>query len=143
MALPLPPDVVANMLCLRRSGISVREIARRLGVHRETVGKYLVRFEREAPNCDGEPLAIDSKVARPSTQRKGLPSRCAPYREVILEKISLGLTAQKIYEHLVREHGFTGRYYSVRRFVAKLLDRTKESSDVIPAPPSTSSDSFR
>ena len=45
MASPLPRGIITNILDLRRSGISIREIARRLGVHRETVGKYLGRLE--------------------------------------------------------------------------------------------------
>jgi transposase len=46
-------------------------------------------------------------------------SACEPYRKVILEKLELGLTAQRIYQDLVTE-GFECRYHSVRRFVAKL-----------------------
>jgi transposase len=39
---------------------------------------------------------------------------------VILAKLELGLSAQRIYQDLVTEQGFQGKYYSVRRYVAEL-----------------------
>jgi transposase len=39
---------------------------------------------------------------------------------VIRSKLDLGLTAQRIFQDLVADHGFTGSYYSVRRFVGRL-----------------------
>jgi transposase len=59
-----------------------------------------------------------SAVAVPSEQEGGR-SACEPYRQVILEKLELGLSAQRIYQDLVSE-GFSHEYHSVRRFVAKL-----------------------
>ena len=47
-------------------------------------------------------------------------SDCAPWREVIRSQLDLGLSAQRIYQDLVADHGFTGSYYSVRRFVGRL-----------------------
>jgi hypothetical protein len=43
-----------------------------------------------------------------------------PWRAVIEAKLAQELSAQRIYQDLVTEHGFEGTYYSVRRFVAKL-----------------------
>jgi transposase len=50
----------------------------------------------------------------------GRASNCAPWRQVIVAKHEQGLTAQRIYQDLVSEHGFAGSYYSVRRFVRRL-----------------------
>jgi transposase len=47
-------------------------------------------------------------------------SLCEPWRQVILDKLQLGLSAQRIFQDLVTEHGFAGRYPSVRRFVRRL-----------------------
>jgi transposase len=47
-------------------------------------------------------------------------SLCEPWRAIILSKLEGGLTAQRIYQDLVGEHGFTGKYSSVRRFVRHL-----------------------
>ena len=47
-------------------------------------------------------------------------SACEPYREVILDGVRRGRNAMAIWQDLVDDHGFGGRYASVRRFVAKL-----------------------
>jgi hypothetical protein len=47
-------------------------------------------------------------------------SLCERHREVILAKLELGLSARRIYQDLVREHGFRDSYQSVKRFVRKL-----------------------
>jgi transposase len=47
-------------------------------------------------------------------------SLCEPWRAVILGKLAQGLSAQRIYQDLVTEHGFGGKYPSVRRFVHRL-----------------------
>jgi hypothetical protein len=40
--------------------------------------------------------------------------------EAILTKVEVGLSAQRIYEDLVEESGFSDSYQSVKRFVRKL-----------------------
>jgi len=52
--------------------------------------------------------------------RPGRGSNCEAFRPIILFALEQGLTAQRIYQDLVAEHGFTGSYYSVRRFVRPL-----------------------
>jgi hypothetical protein len=39
---------------------------------------------------------------------------------VILQKLEQGLSAQRIWQEVVEEHGFGGRYASVKRFVRRL-----------------------
>ncbi len=58
-------------------------------------------------------------------QAAGRPSECAPWRDAIQAKLALGLSAQRIHQDLAAEHGFTGSYYSVRRFV-RHLEETHE-----------------
>jgi transposase len=55
-----------------------------------------------------------------ASARAGRLSDCEPFRQSIRDQIDLGLTAQRIYQDLVTEHGFAGSYYSVRRFVRQL-----------------------
>ncbi len=55
----------------------------------------------------------------------GRPSDCEPWRAAIQAKLNLGLSAQRLHQDLVTEHGFTGSYYSVRRFV-RHLEQTLE-----------------
>jgi hypothetical protein len=47
----------------------------------------------------------------------GRKSQCEPLAEVIKAKVEVGLSAQRIYQDLVGEHGFTDSYQSVKRFV--------------------------
>lgn len=67
------------------------------------------------------PIGADaSRDPSPRLSRIGRPSDCELYRDVILGWLELGLTAQRMYQDLVRDHGFRGSYYSVRRFVSQL-----------------------
>jgi transposase len=75
-----------------------------------------------APESVTPPLGL----ARDSDERgHGRPSECEPWREVIQSKCDLSLSAQRIFQDLSSEHGFTGSYYSVRRFVRR-LEPTRE-----------------
>ena len=75
------------------------------------------------------PIGSDQDRSLPATStlqacRPGQASQCEPFREVILAKLELGLSAQRIYQDLVTEHGFASRYPSVRRFVHNLQSTT-------------------
>jgi transposase len=50
----------------------------------------------------------------------GRGSQCEPFRESIRKKLDQGLSAQRIWQDLVSESGFTGSYSSVKRFVRRL-----------------------
>ena len=101
------PDINA-ILTLHKSGHSKSEIGRMLGIHRETVAKYIL-------------LQSDPKSTEPDPRVcSGPASSCEPLREVIDRKLEDGLSGQRIYQDLRSEHSFGGSYSSVRRFVAKL-----------------------
>ena len=55
----------------------------------------------------------------------GRPSDCAAYRGVIVAAWERDLSAQRIYQDLVSDHGFAGSYYSVRRFLNRLGRRSE------------------
>jgi transposase len=57
--------------------------------------------------------------------RCGPPSLCAPFALQIETALQVGLSAQRIYQDLVREHGFKGAYGSVKRFVRTLAGTTE------------------
>jgi len=57
---------------------------------------------------------------RGSGSGSGRTSDCEPFRQAILDMLDVGLSAQRIYQDLVSDHGFAGSYYSVRRFVKHL-----------------------
>jgi transposase len=145
--------MIDTILSLHRRNWSQRRIAHELGINRETVARYLRQAEAapkpasapigasaaaDAPKPASAPLGSESSpdalptaiealgsTAGTDPRSHGQPSQCEPWRAVIQAKCDLGLTAQRIYQDLVTEHGFAGSYYSVRRFVRR-LERKRE-----------------
>jgi transposase len=70
----------------------------------------------------GDILALAAMSAPPSP--RGRPAQCKGYRELIQRGLDQQLTAQRIWQDLVAEHGFAGSYDSVKRFVRRLEQRT-------------------
>jgi transposase len=56
----------------------------------------------------------------PGDGKSGPISDCEPYRQIIRSKLEQGLSAQRIHQDLVSDHGFGSGYDSVKRFVRKL-----------------------
>lgn len=101
---------------LHQSGHSNRKIAKLLGVDRGTVGKYAAAAQNP-PNAP-----TGSEAAKPAPP--GPASGCEPWRELIETKLDQGLSARRIHQDLVGEHGCDVSYWSVRRFVGKLRQKT-------------------
>ncbi len=57
------------------------------------------------------------EVSPDSADRRVTASACEPHRDFIELSLSKGRNAKAIYQDLVDDHGFTGRYASVKRFV--------------------------
>jgi transposase len=130
MANELKVAKVLSIKALHAQGWSQRRIARELGIDRESVARHLRAGSKPAkappgsddskpakapPGSEAEPT--DSK---PAKAPPGSRSLCEPWRAEIGAKLEAGLSAQRIFQDLVQEHGFAGRYHSVRRFVAHL-----------------------
>jgi transposase len=75
----------------------------------------------EALGVDGAPKPASAEEAPSASLRV---SQCAAYRELIVCKLEQGLSAQRIWQDLVRDHGFGHQYHSVRRFVGQLTAGT-------------------
>ncbi|MEM7621173.1 MAG: hypothetical protein AAF228_12070 [Pseudomonadota bacterium] len=101
-----------------REGKSKREIARLFGVNRRTVDKMLKHS-----------IPPGYHRRQPVTQPK-----LVPFKEIIDEILSTDKsrpkkqrhTAQRIFERLKDEHGFTGSYTIVRTYVCDKKFKTKE-----------------
>lgn len=115
MANFLSEEEKQTVLALLRLKYSQREIQRRTGIRRETVSKY----GKQGGLLPGPSLKAASKVP------PGSRSLATPYREQIEVALAQGLTAQRIYQDL-RELGFTGKYWSIKRFVKKLKGQKPE-----------------
>ncbi len=140
---------VQAILQLKDRGWSNRRIERELGVHRETVSRYLRLREQKAervvpqqqPARTAAESVAESEIAGVSGAPRGdskpakappgsdpdsilIPpgstSRCVEYHGHIVPLLQQELSARRIYQDLVAEHNFTGSYYSVRRYIGKL-----------------------
>jgi transposase len=137
------------ILSLHRQGLSQRRIARELGVNRETIARHLNRANAESKPANAPPGSIGpeaepkpanapsgsvvsdgttdhnvpplSLTSDNTARGRGRTSDCERWRDVIQSKCDLGLSGQRIYQDLVTEHNFTGTYYSIRRFVRRLV----------------------
>lgn len=130
MANHLKVAKVLSIHSLHAQGWSQRRIARELGINRETVARQLKMPAKPAPapggSSDSKPAKAppgsipDGDDSKPAKAPTGSRSLCEPLRAAIEAKLGQGLSAQRVFQDLVEEHGFSGQYHSVRRFVAKL-----------------------
>jgi transposase len=129
---------------LRQQKWSQRRIAKELQIDRETVARYLAQLKapkpstREGALSDSKPATREGALrdcASPAstsdlnecsqcTTAVSEASQCTPFLDIIVSKLDQGLSAQRIWQDLVSDHGFTHQYHSVRRFVARLGAKT-------------------
>src|SRR5580704_15093187 len=107
-------------------GWSLRRIEEATKIRRETAAGYLkaAGIAIRKPGGWGKQPAPDAKPAIGMTTDSGptinkTASACEPYRALIEEAVSRGRNAMAIWQDLVDQHGFTGAYESVKRFVRK------------------------
>src|SRR5260221_1644806 len=116
----LKVSLQTTIYSLAQRGWSQRRIAKELGINRETVGRYL-RLPKPAISTAG---FEDGEAAKPAISIAGIEagrrSRCEALAAVIGAKVEEGLSAQRIYQDLVEQNGFSDSYQSVQRFVRKL-----------------------
>jgi transposase len=136
MANRLKVAKVLSINQLHAQGWSQRRIARELGISRGAVSRHLQKSANEAkaptgsadPNRAKAPTGSEKEVetsnraSEPCKAPTGSRSLCEPFREWILAKLEHGLSAQRIFQDLIDEHGFEGKYPSVRRYVARLTN---------------------
>jgi len=134
-----------TITALLKQGWSKRRIARELGLHRDTVRRYARQLSAEAQSAGWgateeakqttldkvatgnskatvvqQPGAADVPPSAASDADRASRSSCEPYRSVILKKIEAGLSAQRIFQDLRADHGYSGAYNAVKRMVRRL-----------------------
>ena len=145
----LSMDKAQSIQHLHDLGWSQRKIAATLAVDRKSVKRHLEgqKLKGAAPTGQAptapELAAADSKgtsaptapvaetaeaeplqeAAADCTPAASARSGCAAYHEAIVAGLKQQLTAQRIYQDLVIDHGFSGSYWSVNRYVKTLRKR--------------------
>jgi transposase len=118
-----------SITTLAAKGWSARKIARELGMHRETVGRYLPPAASASkpaiPPLGSAAASVAKPAIVPTGSKAGRTSQCAPLVAVIEQGLLAGLSAQRIYQDLVAGHAFSGGYDAVKRFVRRLAHRTE------------------
>ncbi len=137
-----------TILQLAALGWSRKRIALELGLDRKTVRRYLRAAANSPPistpgsgaaESKSPPISTPGESSPPSAQTvgpegvtaavaaaAGRPSHCQAHRARIQAKLDLGLSAQRVYQDLVLEVGFSGSYQSVKRFVRRLRHQQPE-----------------
>src|SRR5579864_5186331 len=137
----------SQVLALLELGWSYRRIERETGVRRETVSGYdqLRRANpaktfpgSDAPRPPDSPDFLpgeDSKAAKTFPGSDAKPAKtfagsdppvrfaATQYHDVILDKRSRGLTAQRIWQDLSEEFGYGHSYESVKRYLRTIAPR--------------------
>jgi len=112
-------DQYLQIRLLHRDGLSVRQIARRLGHSRKSVRKALE---------DGVPRGYTHK-RQPRSPK--LERFCPFIDQVLHDDLAAPCkqrhTATRIFERLRDEHGYGGGYDQVRRYVQKHRRRERET----------------
>jgi transposase len=132
MANQLKMATVEIIRTLKEHGWSQRRIARHLDINRETVARYLNADPPDSKPATNAPTGIlDSKPAiapigsdHEPTTRSGPKCQCEPWEAQIKAKLEQGLTCQRIYQDLREEYGYSGSYYSIRRYAKRLEQNT-------------------
>jgi transposase len=101
-----------------------RRIARDLGVSRNTVARYR-GWAQQRGLLAGElpPLEAMAKLLQPVEAQPRPPheqSQVEPFREQVQALRQRGVEGQAIWQILVDQHGFTGSYSAIKRFLRRL-----------------------
>lgn len=115
-------QVIADIIYRLKAGQSERSIAKDLGCARGTIRRYH-DWAKEKGYLDSDlPLPdlrdVQAELGPITSVRASNVSTVEPYREVVENLLSQGVEMVAIHRRLVRSHGYTGSYSSIRRFVA-------------------------
>ena len=131
-----------TIIQLKKRGWSNRRISSELGIHRDTVNRYVNQRKHQEecslaqPTTGQETAGLDPGGIPPDNSKPakappgsepaeiGVPlgstSRCVGYHDAIAGMLKQEFSAQRIYQDLIIEHNYDGSYYSVKRYVTKL-----------------------
>ena len=116
-----PVSIQQRIRILDAQGVSWREIARRLGVSRDTVRKYAIMED-----CSPKPAAGKGRRSLIDAHSGTVDSWLSADRLMPRKQRH---TARRVYARLVEEEGFKGSYLSVQRYVRKWREEHRPDDD--------------
>ena len=119
----VPMSVQENIRSLDSQGVSGREIAKRLGVSRESVAKYTD--------------VVDYSPVPPAPQMRPGGSVLTGFEHIIDQWLVEDArrhrkqrhTAKRVFDRLVDEHGYTATYSPVQRYIKKWNARNRQDGE--------------
>ncbi len=157
----LAMDKVQTIQHLAQSGWSQRRISEAVGVDRKSIRRLLgspsskgttesdkaptglesdsesskgTTVDVEAPTapevCDSPADSTESAPAPPASR-----SSCRKFHEPIVQGLQTQLTSQRIYQDLKTDHGYTGSYWALNRYINRLEQKKALPFRRIETPP--------
>ena len=122
MVEPLHMYLLSDLVRRLRAGEGQRQVARDLHLARETVRKYrhlAVEHGLLSPDLPLPEESVLQTLLQAQTHPPQTPSTVEPYRDVVEALLAQGVEMVAIHARLCQDHGYTGSYSAVRRFVAR------------------------
>lgn len=116
-----PVSIQQRIRILDARGVSWREIARQLGVSRDTVRKYATMED-----CSPKPAVRKGRRSLIDAHSETVDSWLAADRLMPRKQRH---TARRVYDRLVEEEGFQGPYSSVQRYVRRWREEHRPDGD--------------
>lgn len=116
-----PVSIQQRIRILDARGVSWREIARQLGVSRDTVRKYATMED-----CSPKPAVRKGRRSLIDAHSETVDSWLAADRLMPRKQRH---TARRVYDRLVEEEGFQGSYSSVQRYVRRWREEHRPDGD--------------
>jgi transposase len=113
-----------------RAGESERRIARDMDISRTTVRKYCDLAESRGYLQPDQALPDDATLRAAfgsEPQPRPAASTVEPYQEVVQRLVDQGVEMTAIYQRLRENHGYTGSYSAIRRYVHRVNPHTPEA----------------
>jgi len=113
-----------------RAGESERRIARDMDISRTTVRKYHDLAEPRGYLRPDQTLPDDATLRAafgPEPQPRPVTSTVEPYQDMVQRLIDQGVEMTAIFQRLRENHGYTGSYSAIRRYVHRVNPHTPEA----------------
>jgi len=125
----LKVNTILDIVYRLRRGQPERAMERDLGHSRHTIRRYHALAAEQGYLDPGRPLPQPEEVLRalgdpPSPPR--VASTVEPYRPAVQALLDSGVEMATIHRRLVKNHGYTGSYSAVKRFVRRLAPKQQE-----------------